>query len=53
VTRTEEHVLDALFLPSSLFSVDVGIVVDMAYKPAEMPLLRLAKTMAGASGTRS
>jgi pentafunctional AROM polypeptide len=33
---------DALFLPSSLFSADAGVVVDMAYRPAETPLLRLA-----------
>ena len=46
-TTTEEHVPDALFLPSSLFSVDVGVVMDMAYNPAETPLLRLAKTVAG------
>jgi len=46
-TTTEEHVPDALFLPSSLFSADAGVVVDMAYKPAEMPLLRLGKTVAG------
>ena len=45
-TTTEEHVPDALFLPSSLFSADAGVVVDMAYKPAETPLLRLAKTVA-------
>ena len=49
-TTTEEHVQDALFLPSSLFSADAGVVVDMAYKPAETPLLRLAKTAAGAGG---
>ncbi|KAI9451848.1 Pentafunctional AroM protein [Russula earlei] len=42
-TTTEEGVTDALFLPSSLFSADAGVVVDMAYKPAETPLLRLAK----------
>jgi len=29
-TTTGEHVPDALFLPSSLFSADVGVVVDMA-----------------------
>ena len=31
-------------LPSSLFNADVGVVVDMSYKHAEMPgpLLRLA-----------
>ena len=45
-TTTEEHVTDALVLPSSLFSAGAGIVVDMAYKPVETPLLRLAKTVA-------
>ena len=55
-TTTEEHVPDALFLPS-LFSADVGVGVNMAYKPTETPLLRLGKTVAGggwrvASGTR-
>jgi hypothetical protein len=30
-TTTEEHVPDALFLPSSLFSVDAGVVIDMTY----------------------
>jgi len=43
-TTTEEGTADALFLPSSLFSAGAGVVVDMAYKPAETPLLRLAKT---------
>ena len=43
-TTTKEHVPDTLFLPSSLFSADAGVVVDMAYKLAETPLLRLAKT---------
>ena len=44
-TTTGEHVPNALFLPSSLFSVDVSVVVDMAYKLAETPLLRLVKTV--------
>jgi pentafunctional AROM polypeptide len=35
---------DGRALPLS--SADVGVVVDMAYKPAETPLLRLAKTVA-------
>ena len=39
---------DSLFLPSSLFSADGGVVVDMAYRPAETPLLKLAKTAASA-----
>ena len=46
-TTTEGNVPDALFLPSSLFSADAGVVVDMAYKPAETPLLKLAKTATG------
>ena len=45
-TTAEKGVVDALFLPSSLFSADAGVVVDMAYRPAETPLLRLAKTVA-------
>jgi pentafunctional AROM polypeptide len=47
-TTTEKGVADALFLPSSLFSADAGVVVDMAYRPAETPLLRLAKAAAPA-----
>ena len=47
-TTTEKGVADALFLPSSLFSADAGVVVDMAYRPAETPLLKLAKTAAPA-----
>jgi pentafunctional AROM polypeptide len=34
---------DALVLPSSLFSPEGGVVVDMAYRPAETPLLKLAR----------
>lgn len=35
----------AVFLPSTLFQGDgPGVVVDMAYKPAETPLLALAKS---------
>ena len=41
-TTTEEHVQDMLFL----FSADAGVVVDMAHKPAETPLLILARTEA-------
>jgi pentafunctional AROM polypeptide len=53
-TTTEEHVPDALFLPSSLFSADVGFVIDMAYyiKPADTPLLRLAKMAVAAAAGR-
>ena len=32
----------ALHLPTTLFTAPTGVVVDMAYKPAETPLLRLA-----------
>jgi pentafunctional AROM polypeptide len=46
-TTTKERVPDTFFLPSSLFSAGPGVFVDMAYyKPAEPPLLRLAKTVA-------
>lgn len=51
-TTTEKGVADSLFLPSSLFSADAGVVVDMAYRPAETPLLKLAKTAAAASAGR-
>jgi hypothetical protein len=44
----EEHVPDALSLPSSLFSADAGILVVMAYKSAETPLLTMTKTAAAA-----
>ena len=47
---TEEHVLDALFLPSSIFSADGSVVVDMAHKPAETPPLGLAKAVTGGKG---
>jgi hypothetical protein len=43
---TKERVPDALFLPSSLFSADAGVIGDMAYQPAETPLLTLAKAAA-------
>ncbi|KAH9022647.1 hypothetical protein EDB85DRAFT_2151677 [Lactarius pseudohatsudake] len=35
---------NALVLPSTLFSEEAGVVVDMAYKPTETPLLKLVKT---------
>ncbi|KAI0261231.1 aromatic amino acid family biosynthesis-like protein [Gloeopeniophorella convolvens] len=44
-TTTEEGTPNALFLPPSLFSAEAGVVVDMAYKPAATPLLKLAKTV--------
>jgi pentafunctional AROM polypeptide len=50
-TTTEEGAPDALFLPSSLFSAAAGVVVDMAYKPAETPLLRLAAKTTAAGRT--
>ncbi|KAH7912894.1 EPSP synthase-domain-containing protein [Hygrophoropsis aurantiaca] len=38
---------DVVFLPTTLFDASVeGVVVDMAYKPAETPLLTLAKRVA-------
>jgi len=43
----EERVLGALFLWSPLFSADAGVVIDVAYKPAETLPLRSAKMVAG------
>ncbi|EGN94414.1 hypothetical protein SERLA73DRAFT_114628 [Serpula lacrymans var. lacrymans S7.3] len=46
-TTTEEGSADAVFLPVSIFDAKLeGVVVDMAYKPAETPLLALAKRVA-------
>lgn len=46
-TTTNDSKQDAVFLPRGLFhgsyAPEDGIVVDMAYKPAETPLLALAK----------
>jgi len=47
---TEEHVLDALFLPSSIFSADGSVAVYMAYKPTETLPLGLAKAVTGGKG---
>lgn len=42
--KGEEH---AMYLPTSLFDPDhQGVVLDAAYKPAETPLLALARTSA-------
>ncbi|KAH9944655.1 aromatic amino acid family biosynthesis-like protein [Amylocystis lapponica] len=44
-TSTEPGVEGALYLPRALFAAEAGgVVVDMAYKPAETPLLALAAT---------
>ena len=46
-TTTDPSVANALFLPSSIFATHFqGVVVDMAYKPAETPLLALAANAA-------
>ncbi|EMD32442.1 hypothetical protein CERSUDRAFT_161831 [Gelatoporia subvermispora B] len=43
-TTTDPSVKNALYLPISMFeSATGGVVVDMAYKPAETPLLALAE----------
>ena len=42
-TSTEHNVTGALYLPGSIFEAHSGVVVDMAYKPAETPLLTLAE----------
>ncbi|KZT71160.1 Pentafunctional AroM protein [Daedalea quercina L-15889] len=46
-TTTDPSVANALFLPSSIFAMHLqGVVIDMAYKPAETPLLALASNAA-------
>ena len=45
VTTTEQNVTGSVYLPESIFEAHSGIVVDMAYKPAETPLLGLANTV--------
>ena len=42
-TTTEQNVTGSVYLPESIFEAHSGVVVDMAYKPAETPLLTLAK----------
>jgi len=44
-TATEQDVIGSVYLPESIFEAHSGIVVDMAYKPAETPLLSLAKAV--------
>ena len=44
-TTTEMNVTGNVYLPESIFEAHSGIVVDMAYKPAETPLLALAKSV--------
>jgi pentafunctional AROM polypeptide len=45
VTTTDSSVRNAIYVPESVFEATDGprVVVDMAYKPAETPLLKLAK----------
>ena len=44
-TSLEPSASDAIFLRSSILSAPGGVVIDMAYKPAETPLLVLAKNV--------
>ena len=44
-TTTEQNATKGVYLPESIFEAHSGVVVDMAYKPAETPLLTLAKTV--------
>jgi pentafunctional AROM polypeptide len=44
-TTTERDATGSVYLPESIFEAHSGVVVDMAYKPAETPLLTLAKTV--------
>lgn len=41
-TTTGTSSTTSIQLPTTLFGASTGVVVDMAYKPAETPLLRLA-----------
>ncbi|KAH9838078.1 aromatic amino acid family biosynthesis-like protein [Rhodofomes roseus] len=46
-TTTDPGVANALYLPSAIFAAHLhGVVIDMAYKPAETPLLTLASNVA-------
>ena len=45
VTTTEHNVTGNIYLPELIFEARSGIVVDMAYKPTETPLLTLAKAV--------
>jgi len=44
-TTIEQDVTGSVYLPESIFEAHSGVVVDMAYKPAETPFLALAKTV--------
>jgi len=44
-TTTDKVAKDAIYLPSALFSLSSGVVIDMAYKPSATPLLTLARSM--------
>ncbi|KAK7689594.1 hypothetical protein QCA50_007386 [Cerrena zonata] len=45
-TTFDPSATDALYLPNQLFSETGGVVVDMAYKPEDTPLLTLAAKQA-------
>lgn len=45
-TTFDPHADEGLFLPNEIFSMSGGVVVDMAYRPAETPLLKLAAKVA-------
>ncbi|KAI0635363.1 aromatic amino acid family biosynthesis-like protein [Trametes polyzona] len=45
-TSLDRFATDALYLPRTLFAAQTGgVVIDMAYKPAETPLLSLAENV--------
>lgn len=44
-TTTDQDAAGSVYLPESIFEAHSGVVVDMAYKPAETPLLTLAKAV--------
>ena len=46
---TADDVDGGLYVPSTVFGDAGGVVVDMAYRPAQTPLLKLAEKTAGAN----
>lgn len=46
-TTTSKVSPNGLYIPSDIFKAEGGVVVDMAYRPAETPLLALAASVDG------
>lgn len=45
-TTFDPNATESLYLPSEIFASPYGVVVDMAYRPSETPLLKLAAKVA-------